>query len=179
MVECLYGPVLSLAMLSILLQYKRVFMPGRLNNKLLHYSIHTLMWAVVLYGVVATVLTIVTCIPVAKTWDPFVDGRCLSGAIVVSVAVYAFRILLEICILLVPIPTIWKLQMSRKRRIAVNMLFGGGALCVPQLARFLMRIFAYRDCRTCAMSIVRMVATIKLYKTVDNTYALQNVGVWR
>lgn len=125
----MYGPVILLASLSILLQYLRVFVPSRYSNRFMYYGTHFLIWLGSVFCVVGTFVGVFVCSPVRKAWNPFVTGRCLDlkrNLLVVARSRTSF----EFLILILPLRTIWNLQMGSRRKLAISAVFGGGLLCV-------------------------------------------------
>ena len=117
------------ASLSILLQYLRIFVPSQLSNRFLYYGTHYLIWSGTVFTILVTFIGVFICNPIRKAWNPYVAGRCLnSNRVLLSVS--CLRILYEFQILLLPLPTIWSLQMGLRRKLGIVLIFGGGLLCV-------------------------------------------------
>lgn len=88
-------------------------------------------WVVLGYIVLSTCiiqfLTIFACTPIQSFWDRDIKGKCLDvGAI--GFANSANAILQDLIILIMPMPSLFKLQMKRWRKIAVAFMFAVGAL---------------------------------------------------
>ena len=82
---------------------------------------------IVLSTCIIQCLTIFACIPVQSFWDRNIKGKCLDvGAI--GFANSANAILQDLIILVMPMPSLFKLQMKRWRKIAVAFMFAVGAL---------------------------------------------------
>lgn len=72
-------------------------------------------------------LTIFACTPVHSFWDRDIKGKCLDiGA--VGFANSANAILQDLIILVLPMPSLFKLQMNQWRKVAVALMFAVGAL---------------------------------------------------
>lgn len=72
-------------------------------------------------------LTIFSCIPVQSFWNRDVKGQCLNvNAIGYANSVNA--ILQDVVILFLPIPSLLKLQMGRRRKVAVGFMLAIGVL---------------------------------------------------
>jgi len=88
-------------------------------------------WVVLGYIIVSSLiiqfLTIFACTPIKSFWDRDIKGTCLDvGAI--GFANSANAILQDLIILIMPMPSLYKLQMKRWRKIAVAFMFAVGAL---------------------------------------------------
>lgn len=71
------------------------------------------------------------CKPIAASWDPllFPIGVCINrGAIYIATAVIG--VVTDVILIAIPIPTIWRLQMPRKQKIGLTVIFGIGSMCV-------------------------------------------------
>ncbi len=128
-------PILMLfAKISILLLYYRLFKPNKVTSKI--------VWATIALVVAYNIAIILTytflCIPSKGNMDMLKGGQCArvdrdtgdarqtSPAIVSS----AFNVFTDVIILVLPMPTVWKLQLPIRQRIAVMGIFATGALYV-------------------------------------------------
>lgn len=67
------------------------------------------------------------CSPIRRTWDIRTPGSCFDlNTIGTSGAV--FNIVEHFIILLLPLPELWKLKLSRRKRVQLAMVFGIGSL---------------------------------------------------
>ena len=76
------------------------------------------------------------CHPVHKYWDMKVEGNCIKGANI-FVADGVTSVLSDVAILLLPMPLLWNLQLSTKRKLRLVAIFGGGTLYVRYLSCYL------------------------------------------
>lgn len=82
---------------------------------------------IILSSVIIQFLTIFSCNPIHSFWDRDIKGTCLDiGAI--GFANSANAILQDLIILVMPMPSLYKLQMKKWRKIAVGFMFAVGAL---------------------------------------------------
>lgn len=112
---------------SILLQYLRIFSPIRKMN-----IVYIGSWGIISYTVaffiVATFVELFECSPRKKLWDVLItNGHCLNiDALNISSGVVTS--LSDILILLLTQNSIWRLQMSFKRKLGVSAMFLTGFL---------------------------------------------------
>jgi hypothetical protein len=59
--------------ISILLQYRRIFVQSRIQRIILVFLVLFGVWTIV-----STLLLSLVCVPVAKFWEPTVEGHCLD-----------------------------------------------------------------------------------------------------
>ncbi|KAI0857404.1 hypothetical protein F4860DRAFT_517858 [Xylaria cubensis] len=121
-----YKISLSLTKSSILFLYLRIF--G--NVKWLRRTCYVLLVLIALYYTAATLVTILQCIPVAAAFDKNITSlKCISLTpfwytnAVISIAT-------DLIILIIPIPLICALQMSRPRKAALIFVFALGTFVV-------------------------------------------------
>ncbi|KAH0386879.1 hypothetical protein KCU92_g2262, partial [Aureobasidium melanogenum] len=124
---------------AIMLLYRRLF---PIQNFLWRW------WAVFLFAVgysVAGILTeIFDCTPVHFQWDIFAEGKCINRP--------AFYIANAVCnsvsdllILALPIPVVWNLALTRRKKITLSLVFAmGSAGCIVSIIR-LRSIIAYLE----------------------------------
>jgi len=69
------------------------------------------------------------CQPVAKFWDPTVDGSCVDGYAPFLVASIA-NCVTDVVLLLLPIWLLWPLRVSWQQKVATSLVLMTGGLCV-------------------------------------------------
>ncbi|KAI0447254.1 hypothetical protein F4803DRAFT_363012 [Xylaria telfairii] len=69
------------------------------------------------------------CVPLSKYWDPNVAGSCRDAAISDSSTVAA-NLLLDIFVLTMPWPVLWRLQMSIRDKLTITAMFSIGLVNV-------------------------------------------------
>ena len=88
------------------------------------------MAANIVYGITFVLLSVVQCIPVQAAWtrwDGTVSARCID-ANALGWTVGAINIILDIIVLILPLPGLTKLVMSRDRKIHILLIFSLGIL---------------------------------------------------
>lgn len=126
-VEILYGPTIFTVKFSILIQYLRVFVPSRVGNMPMYIGIHIVLWSNFIFYSIETFIEIFSCTPRARAWNKFHTGHCLDvNAAIIATA--AFNVISDFAILLLPMYSIWQLQLPKKRKVGICALFGTGLL---------------------------------------------------
>ena len=117
-----YTVNLGLVKICILIFYLRLFPYDRFRQ---------CTWALIIFvsctTVVALLLGIFQCTPIAYYWDKDISGTCLSYHSTVYTAA-ALVIVSDFIIVLLPVPVIKKLNLTRRRKIGVLIMFGLGSL---------------------------------------------------
>ena len=114
--------------LSILLQYLRIFAPTRKGNMFIYVGAHICIWSSLAMYLVETVFEIDICTPREKIWNPLLDtGHCFDIYATFQ-ATGIFNVISDFAILILPMPSVWKLQMSFKRKILMTAIFATGFL---------------------------------------------------
>ena len=119
----LYGVSILCTKLSILLLYRRVFLPYR--GSPFDWVLRVFMTLLCIFYLTTTVLKICECRPRARIWDKSLKGSCISVSTLLN-ASGLFNTTTDFLILLVPVKAVWKLQMGRKRKLAVVLIFTVG-----------------------------------------------------
>ena len=67
------------------------------------------------------------CRPLTHAWNPVPGGHCKSVTVeeITSVSV---NMAIDIAIVVLPMPSLWKLQMATKKKVGISVLFGLGLL---------------------------------------------------
>ncbi|CAI7675577.1 unnamed protein product [Penicillium discolor] len=133
----LYSTTVTLTKCSIVVFYRRIF-----NLRwLLYFAI-----SIILGYFVAVIVTIAAaCRPTSYFWeqytDPTAEGTCIDVPQFFFVNGIA-AVIIDVMILCVPAPVIWKLQMPKSQRVAVtSILLLGGFVCVAGVIRV---VFLYK-----------------------------------
>ncbi|CAL5869257.1 uncharacterized protein PFLUO_LOCUS3485 [Penicillium psychrofluorescens] len=131
------GPLYTLALLgfkvALLTSYYR--MGGFV--KTYRIIIIIVLVAVILNQVLFTFLVFLTCIPIAKQWDPSIPGHCIS-ALGLYYAIAAMSIVFDLIIIALPLPVLWRLSLQRKQKLVLTFIFTlGFFITVIQIVRIL------------------------------------------
>ncbi|KAI1079137.1 hypothetical protein F5B20DRAFT_545089 [Whalleya microplaca] len=140
--------------LSLLFLYRRLF---NLQKKA-KWFVNGGIVVVLLVNVALLLAIIFFCIPVQKAWDNSIEGHCSSPA-PVSYFTGVWNAVVDIYVLVLPIPMLWGLNMGPRRKARLGAVFGIG-------------IFA------CAASLVRLGMTPLLQSDLDSTWNIASVSVW-
>lgn len=120
--QIVYNPAVVAIKSSILLLYRRLF-PGR------HF--HIVLWCVggfvLSYSFAQSVVEVFECSPVNSLWNPQVKGKCinLSAELVAS---SVLNVVTDVFILVLPLPILWRLQISMERKLQLIGIFSLGGL---------------------------------------------------
>lgn len=109
---------------SILLFYIGLFP----NNKFIRLCYGTML-ATALFLILVLVKDFGLCRPVRYTWDKTIDGVC-TGENSMNLIVRIVNCVIDACILVLPLPLVFRLQMTLTRRMSVAGMFSLGALYV-------------------------------------------------
>ena len=122
----LYCVCIVLVKFSILDRYLQVFVPSRQGNELMFYATWVLIIVNVLVYFIEVFLTMLGCSPLARAWNPLIDGTCIGQEhFAVSAGV---NFILDTASFTLPMYKIWHLQMSTKVRIRRLLTNGTGIL---------------------------------------------------
>jgi hypothetical protein len=117
-----YNAAVLCAKASILMQYFRVFPTRRM--RIVCWVLITILGV---YGTWCVVSAFLTCIPVAKFWNPTLPGFCLSRpGLWFSNA--SMHITTDLAILIVPIPALIAIDIPKRQKIALMIMFALGGL---------------------------------------------------
>ncbi|GES65655.1 integral membrane protein [Aspergillus terreus] len=148
-----YNAALLCAKASILMQYFRVF-----PTKRMRIVCWVLIGVLATYGSWAVLSAFLNCIPVAKFWNPTIQGYCINQkGLWFSNA--SMHIATDLAILIIPIPALHALELPKRQKIALISIFAlGGFVCVT--------------------SICRLVALKKISDSTDPTFDNVDAASW-
>jgi len=124
-IEVLYPVIILPIKLSILLQYIRIFVPNHRSKT--YYLVVSFIACNVAFFTASFLISVFQCTPIQRAWDPFLDGHCVNWDLAI-VLTAVFNLVSDLCILLMPIAWIWRLQMSTGRKVGISAIFLLGIL---------------------------------------------------
>ncbi|KAL2854877.1 hypothetical protein BJY01DRAFT_243527 [Aspergillus pseudoustus] len=134
-IQLIYFTNAVLTKSSLLLLYQRIFGIVRPFRIALGIS-----WFLIIgYFIACVIASIAGCLPVSYIWTRFEDppgtGSCFD-----EVAFFRWNgianMLLDILMLILPLPMVWRMKMSKRRRFLLTGIFGmGGFVCIVSLLR--------------------------------------------
>lgn len=80
-----------------------------------------------IYGTWAVISAFLNCIPVAKFWDDTIPGYCLNKT-KLWFSNASMHISTDIAILVIPIPALMAVDLPRKQKLALMVVFALGGL---------------------------------------------------
>ncbi|KAI5925800.1 hypothetical protein F4810DRAFT_699997 [Camillea tinctor] len=152
-----YSVVMMTWKMAILLEWVHVFVPKGTRNPFF-WSCHFLLMINVLFYSSTIIVANLLCHPLEYVWNKTLDGTCLDGR-VVDVVTTAINLGLDSMILLLPQPIIWKIHVSKKKRLGISAIFTIGTLAVIS-------------------SAFRLSTAMQYSHTNDATYLSSTVILW-
>ncbi|KAL1858843.1 hypothetical protein Daus18300_009841 [Diaporthe australafricana] len=124
--------MVSLNKLSVLALY--LFLT---RNATFRTTVFGLMTFVTIFSVAFVYLLTSQCDPVQAQWDPLSRGHCKTSNVSPLLVLSIINIIIDVSIIVMPIPIILPLQMPRKNKISCLLLFaaGGGIVCAATIGR--------------------------------------------
>jgi hypothetical protein len=115
----LYNTGLSLAKLSVLLFYARIFDTGSSRFRYALYVTHALVLAWLL-GICLS--TLFLCKPIQKQWLPDIPGTCANtGGLWLGSAIPS--VIIDLVILVLPLLMLWRLKTKKSRKLLTIGIF--------------------------------------------------------
>ncbi|OBT73679.1 hypothetical protein VF21_06164 [Pseudogymnoascus sp. 05NY08] len=154
--ELMYVAIVPLTKISIIFLYLRIF-----REKSFLYFAYALIAANVAYLLAFEAISIFQCWPIPgawRAWDGTYQAKCrnvnLQGWMSAT-----FSIILDVLTLVLPLPSLYKLEMSMKKRIQIMMMFSVGVFVT-------------------IVSVVRIRAFTKYANTTNLTQDYVELGYW-
>lgn len=121
-----YSLVMLLAKTGILIEWNRIFVPNRSRSLFFRALIIVGVLNIIVY-LLAIILTLVSCVPTNKIWQPWVDGTCFQRGAADNVSAWT-NLVVDLSILILPQREIWRLHLSTRRKFGVSLIFSVGVL---------------------------------------------------
>ncbi len=121
-IEVEYRPAIAAVKLSVLLLYRRLFPNYRFQ------IIASCVGGLILcYTVIGVLVVIFECQPVEAAWEPLMNGSCIHLN-VEAMCMSTMNIITDFVTLILPMPLLWRLQISRGRKIQLMGIFLTGGV---------------------------------------------------
>ena len=107
----LWGPCIAAVKISVLFLYLAVFR----SDRVFRIATYLFIGLISTFGLSVVVAGLAMCNPIAKQWDPSINGTCgniISFYLITSAINMAF----DLVILVWPIPLLWSLQVCLSQR---------------------------------------------------------------
>ena len=122
--ELIYSPLVAMIKMSCLLFYWRVFNPKQALRLIIGGAMCLLLCAYI--GIFFA--NLFQCVPIQKTWNPKVKhGHCVKAKVLPYTS-GAINVASDICVLLLPTPAIWALNMKLPQKLRLIAVFNLGIL---------------------------------------------------
>ncbi|QKX53795.1 uncharacterized protein TRUGW13939_00875 [Talaromyces rugulosus] len=115
-----YTITLVLVKAAILLQWMRIFAPEGTRGAF-YWICQVLLWTNVLFYLSVAVAGNLICVPFERIWDKTVPGVCYNGR-PLNMTLGSFNLVSDIFILILPQRIIWRLNMSREKKIGIALI---------------------------------------------------------
>lgn len=102
---------------------------GLFPNKIFTRLCYGTMLAIALFLILVLVKDFGLCRPVQYNWDKTIDGVC-TGQSPMNLMIRIVNCVIDACILVLPLPLVFRLRMTLTRRMSVAGMFSLGALYV-------------------------------------------------
>lgn len=130
--EIVYVVVLALIKVSIVTMYLRIFWAYRP----FYITCYVVLTFIILSSSIITILTILSCRPVQFFWDRDILGGACLNITALAYANSGLAVIQDLIIIILPIFMLWNLQMSRKKKVFIGIMFAlGGVGLVATIAR--------------------------------------------
>ncbi|KAK0508429.1 hypothetical protein JMJ35_009513 [Cladonia borealis] len=147
--EILYNPLLFTVKLTILLQVQHIF---AISSKLRFYLVQFMIWSNACWYFAYTFIVAFTCTPTAKSWDYELPGHCINSGPLAILATGP-SVISDLIILTLPTFWVWKVQMARRRKLEVSLIFAMGYFAT-------------------LFSILRLVFSLRFERDPDQTFII-------
>ena len=125
----MYWTSIFLIRSSIVLQYLQLFVPFK-KPRSMYVACYLLILVNFVFYLISIFLEMFQCSPVRALWDPFVSKAHCINVLAISVTVSTINSASDLVILLLSQISIWRLQMSLRRKFQISGVFLVGILYV-------------------------------------------------
>ncbi|PYI11753.1 hypothetical protein BO78DRAFT_413562 [Aspergillus sclerotiicarbonarius CBS 121057] len=122
--EALYGIVMGLIKSSVMLFFTRIFGSKR-SFRICVFVVMVLVW---IWAISVILETLLLCRPLAYNWDMTISNGVCGNRNATYVVAGTLNLITDLMVMALPLPHIWKLQLSIPKRLALSFVFCLGLL---------------------------------------------------
>lgn len=119
--EFIWAIATTLVKFSILSLYLEIF-----RGKLFRASCYTIGALSLALAAAMFLIAGLLCQPIEKNWDPLMTTGHCGDSVKMDVATATINMILDLFIVILPLPSLWKLQMSWTRKAMLSGIFSLG-----------------------------------------------------
>ncbi|RYP85595.1 hypothetical protein DL769_000936 [Monosporascus sp. CRB-8-3] len=157
MASSFYAVTMGCLKVAILLEWMRTFSPIGARGYF-YWSCQALLWINALFYLSALIAGNLSCIPHQKIWNMTIPGKCINRK-VLDTATATLNLTSHLFILSLPQTVIWKLKMTKARKIGISLVFAIGIFATISAA-------------------CRLAATVNYLLSPDSTYLVTGMALW-
>lgn len=177
-IETIYSAAVAVPKLSIIASYLRIFTDRRLR-----IATWIVGGVIAANGLAGIITSLASCHPFSARWDPALfQTHCIDaprfweGTSVPNVVTDAVMLAL-------PLPTVWRLHIDTKQKIALSAVFALGSLsvlsCLSRCVSLLLTVSLIRDFISGLIaSAVRLSVTFRVTTLEDGTWDSADIALW-
>ena len=122
---------------SVLVLYIRIFCTR--SFRITCYVVHGINFAFFVSTILSTGLI---CRPLSYSWDKSIPGGKCGDQKSLDLYIGIVNLLLDICVVVLPMPVLWGLQMAISKKLVLSGMFGLGIVYAPPITRALVGPFS-------------------------------------
>ncbi|GFG13385.1 hypothetical protein IFM5058_06420 [Aspergillus udagawae] len=134
MIQKFWAPSMAFVKISIVVFLKRLLGAVRV------YAIisNCLIAFIAVWALTAVLVNTFQCTPVQYYYDKTLKGHCMKGQVQFFQTMGSIALIEDVIILCLPIPIVWRLQITFRQKIALTVIFSlGGLVCIFSLMRLI------------------------------------------
>ncbi|KAL8824018.1 MAG: hypothetical protein Q9170_008272 [Blastenia crenularia] len=167
---CLYICTCTATKMSILFLYYRIFPLRRFRIILIVVGSSVIAWTIAI-----VLVEIFQCWPIKLQWDPTALGHCVNF-VAYAITVFTTNVITDLLIFALPLPLVWRLHTSKKRKWMLTATFAIGCGYVTPLTAIMARDIALVEevgrlikYSACTISIIRLRFVKEFAKNYDSS----------
>jgi hypothetical protein len=138
MIQKFWAPSMACVKISIVIFIKRLF------SSIRAYVIvsNCLAGFIAAWALAALLTNIFQCTPVQYYYNKDLNGHCMSGQVQFFQVMGSIALVEDVIIFCLPIPVFWRLQVNRRQKLGLTLVFSLGLLCVGPLNTIYIAFFS-------------------------------------
>lgn len=120
--EILWVTAVFFVRASVLQLYIHLFYSTK-PFRLTCYVVHAVNFG---YASATVMAACLVCRPIAYAWDPTIPGGSCGDQKSLDLFIGVFNLLMDVAVVILPMPVLWGLQMGVQKKIVLSAIFGMG-----------------------------------------------------
>lgn len=163
----------------------QILAPLRRENRFMYYGGRIVIGVMFVFYTIDMFVRLFICSPRKKIWNPVYKGGKCGNLNTLFLCAFSFNFISDLAVLMLPVRSVWKLQIPRKKKVIISFHFATGLLWVlyPLPIKHTCSCLGiwltlWRATFAAAMRLSYLIRLLQQGRRGDSSYQILFMGLW-